>query len=381
VSGESLEVCFVGDDAHPPWNHAGSILTKRIIECLSPKVNCTLITTLSPEEAKSLKTDWKTITTTPSGRRALDAVNLGRLTNQCSADIVHLVGTNALVFSPVCKMLGARGTIVRQIFTPYDTRDGMVRPVRRLINNLFVGAYAFTTPWIGQWDRDLGPGMRKLIVRPPIDCELYHPSHSGRDDTDGVGSHEYSLLYMGPLWPSRFPSQNVLGALRLLIEKGFDVGLNVLTSARSSVVLCEEVLSLARRLGVEANLFLERRDLSETERVRAYNAADLVIFPYVGPEPEQLADPPFGILESMACGGIVLSTGVLSIPEVVNDGITGFLVEGTSQHEVYSGIVRALTSPDRERVGIQARERVIEDFSYPAIRQNLIDAYESLLAG
>ena len=148
-----------------------------------------------------------------------------------------------------------------------------------------------------------------------------------------------------------------------------------------SVVLCEEVLSLARRLGVEANLFLERRDLSETERVRAYNAADLVIFPYVGPEPEQLADPPFGILESMACGGIVLSTGVLSIPEVVNDGITGFLAEGTSQHEVYSGIVRALTSPDRERVGIQARERVIEDFSYPAIRQNLIDAYESLLAG
>ena len=375
-----MEVCFVGDDAHPPWNHAGSILTKRIIECLSPHVNCTLITTLSSEEAKRLKTDWKTITTSPSGRRALDAVNLGRLTNHSSADIVHLVGTNALVFSPVCKLLGTRGTIVRQIFTPYDAKDEMVRLVRRLINSLFVGAYAFTTPWIGRWDRDLGRGMRRMLVRPPIDCELYCPSYNGRDDSVGVGSHKYSLLYMGPLWPSRFPAQNVLGALRLLMKKGLDVGLNVLTSARSSVALCEEVLALAKSLGVDRNVFLERKDLSEIERVRAYNAADVMIFPYVGPDPEQLADPPFGILESMACGRVVLSTRVLSIPEVVSDGRTGFLIGNASPDEVYGGIVRALTSKDREFVGIRARERVVEDFSYPAVRRDLIEAYESLLA-
>ena len=373
-------MCFVGDDAHPPWNHAGSILTKRIIECLSPKVKCTLITTLSPQDARRLKTDWRTITTSPSGRRALDAVNLGLLTSHSSADFIHLVGTNALVFSPVCTLLGARGTIVRQIFTPYDTRDELVRPVRRLINNLFLGAYAFTTPWIGRWDKDLGPGMRRMIVRPPIDCELYRPSNGGRDVTNDGGRHEYNLLYMGPLWPSRFPAQNVLGAVRLLLEKGFDVGLRILTSARSSVSLCEEVLSLAKRLGIDGNLFLERRDLSETERVRAYNGADVIIFPYVGPEPEQLADPPFGILESMACGGVVLSTGVLSVPEVVNDGRTGFLVRNASRDKIYDGIVRALTSPDREQVRIKARERVVTDFSYPVVRQDLIEAYEYLLA-
>jgi len=185
---------------------------------------------------------------------------------------------------------------------------------------------------------------------------------------------------MGPLWPSRFPAQNVLGAVRLLLEKGFDVGLRILTSARSSVSLCEEVLSLAKRLGIDGNLFLERRDLSETERVRAYNGADVIIFPYVGPEPEQLADPPFGILESMACGGVVLSTGVLSVPEVVNDGRTGFLVRNASRDKIYDGIVRALTSPDREQVRIKARERVVTDFSYPVVRQDLIEAYEYLLA-
>jgi glycosyltransferase involved in cell wall biosynthesis len=185
---------------------------------------------------------------------------------------------------------------------------------------------------------------------------------------------------MGPLWPSRFPAQNVLGALGLLVKKGFDIGLNVLTSARSSAALCEEVISLAKRLGVDKNISLERKDLSETERVRAYNAADAIIFPYVGPEPEQLADPPFGILESMACGRVVLSTRVLSVPEVVNDGSTGFLIESASTNDIYHGIIRALTLPDTQDVGSRARERIVGHFNYPAARQSLLKAYASLSA-
>jgi glycosyltransferase involved in cell wall biosynthesis len=310
----------------------------------------------------------------------LDAAKLGILADRCEADIIHVIGTNALVFSPVCKLLGAGGAIVRQIFTPHERKDGMVRPLRWFVNNLFVGAYAFTTPWIGGWDKDLGSGMRKILVRPPIDCELYRPTNTADNTVANGGSHEYSLLYMGPLWPSRFPAQNVLRALRLLVGKGFDIGLNILTSARSSVGLCENVLALAKRLGVDGNMTLERKNLSEIERVRAYNEVDAVIFPYVGPEPEQLADPPFGILESMACGRVVLSTRVLSVPEVVSDGSTGFLIESASLNDLYGGILRVLSSHDREDVGIRARDWIIRRFSYPTVRNDLFEAYESLLA-
>ena len=375
-----MEVCFVGDDARPPWNHASSALTKRMMECLSPRVNCTLVTTLSEEEPRHLNTSWYTIATRPSGRRALDAAKLGILADRCSADIIHVIGTNALVFSPVCKLMGAHGAIVRQIFTPYDAKDRMVRPMRWLINNLFVGSYAFTTPWIGAWERDIGSGMRRFLVRPPVNCELYRPSKREPDDTPAGSSHEYRLLYIGPLWPSRFPAQNVLGALRLLLAKGLDVGLNVLTSTRSSVALGEEVLARSKRLGVDRNVVLERKDVSEVERVRAYNAADAVIFPYVGPEPEQLADPPFAILESMACGRIVISTRVLSVPEVVNDGSSGFLIGSASSSDICDGVNRALTYPDRDNVGFRARERVLEHFSYPTVSRGLLKAYESLLA-
>jgi len=342
-------------------------------------VNCTLFTVTSSEEAGHLKTSWSTIATRPSGTRVVDAAKLGILTKRSSADIIHVVGTNAIVFSPVCKLLGAQGEIVRQIFTPYDTKDRIVRPVRWLINRLFVGAYAFTTPWIGRWSRNLGSGMPRFLIRPPIDCELYRPT-SRQDDSHGNGSHEYSLLYMGPLWPSRFPARNVLGALRQLLATGFDAELRILTSARSSVTLCEEVATLSKHLDLEKNLILQRKDLSEVERVKAYNAADVTIFPYVGPEPEQLADPPFGILESMACGRIVVSTCVLSVPEIVKDESTGFLTRSASQDDVYNGVVRALTHPDRSAVSFRAREMMVEKFSYPVVRHHLLETYESVLA-
>ena len=76
--------------------------------------------------------------------------------------------------------------------------------------------------------------------------------------------------------------------------------------------------SLARSLGIENNLVVRRVDLTESERVEAYNSSDVVIFPFVGPVPEKLADPPFGVLEAMACERTVLGTRVLSIPEVID---------------------------------------------------------------
>ena len=375
-----MKIGFVAAHAHPPWNNAESILTRRIIECLSPSADCTLITTQYREEAGHIKPRWNTLATRPSGVSTIDAIRLGMRASEDSYDVIHIVGASVIVFSPVYKLLGANGAIVRQIFSPHDLNDGLVRPIRWLVNNLFVGAYAFTSPWNGPWERDLGYGMRKFLLRPPIDCELYRPIIAQRGGGVYAGSHDYTILYMGPLWPSRFPAQNVLEAIRLLLKKGFDVGLEILTSTRSSALLGEEVLTLGKRLGVDRNIVLERRDLSEMERVSAYNSADAVIFPYVGPEPEQLADPPFAILEAMGCGRTVISTGVLSVPEVVSDGVNGFLIESASSKDICDGIIRALTSPDKDNVGIRARERVLKHFSYPVVRERLIETYESLMA-
>ena len=99
----TFRVCFVGDDAHPPWNHASSILTKRLIECLSPKAECSLATASSKvnwnHEPAGLK---QLLLARTSGSQSIDAVRLSVAARGSGggADVFHLVGTNALLFAP-----------------------------------------------------------------------------------------------------------------------------------------------------------------------------------------------------------------------------------------------------------------------------------------
>jgi len=147
----TFRVCFVGDDAHPPWNHASSILTKRLIECLSPKAECSLATASSKvnwnHEPSGLK---QLLLARTSGSQSIDAVRLSVAARSGGGgvDVFHLVGTNALIFSPTSKLLGTKGRIVRHIFTPYDAKDRTVGPFRRVANRFFIDSYAFTTPRI-----------------------------------------------------------------------------------------------------------------------------------------------------------------------------------------------------------------------------------------
>ena len=306
-------------------------------------------------------------------------MRLSITTSSVSPDIIHLIGTNALAFSPLSKLLRAGGRIVRHIFTSYDRSDQAVRPVRWLANTLFIDSYAFTTPRIGQWAQERSPRTRRFLIRPPINCELYRPLDS---QTSGSlpGRREKTILYIGPLWGSRFPAIRVLKGIKHLANKGVDAHLLILTSAiRTSAMDSEMLLTIARSLGLDSRLTIRRVDLSEQERVTAYNAADVVIFPYVGPVPERLADPPFGILEAMACGRMVLATDVLSISEIVRNEETGFVIDDCTSEEIAAGLYRALTTPYERAIGRNARERILADFSYSKVRESLMSSYSSLL--
>ena len=373
-----IKVCFVGDDVRPPWNHASSILTKRLIECLSPEIECSLATVSADTTGnRGLAGVEKVMIAKGTGSQSRDAMKLSFLARGEPADILHVVGTNALVFSPLSRVLGQRGRIVRHMFTPYDSKDRIIRPARWIANK-FIDGYAFTTPWIGHWGKELS-SERRFLLRPPINCDQYRPA-DGFESNIGADGKNHTLLYMGPLLPSRFPYKVVLKALQSLKSRGIDARLVVLTSAsRSTDEQCEKVLDYSRNVSVEDSLVLKRVDLSEDERIRWYNSAEVVIFPYVGPQPEKLADPPFGILEAMSCGRVVLASAVLSVPEVVEDAVTGFLVSTMTSEELEAGFIRALESSDREKIARKARANILEKFDYGRIREEASNVYSSIL--
>jgi starch synthase len=86
-------------------------------------------------------------------------------------------------------------------------------------------------------------------------------------------------------------------------------------------------------------------------------------------------------LEAMACGTPVVASRVGGIPEVVDDGVTGVLVDlGDDFEERFATEVSALLSdPTRATaMGAAGRERAVAEFGWDAIAARTVEVYRSV---
>jgi N-acetyl-alpha-D-glucosaminyl L-malate synthase BshA len=115
----------------------------------------------------------------------------------------------------------------------------------------------------------------------------------------------------------------------------------------------------ARRLGVEnRTVFLGKQDTV----AELLGCADLFLLPS---ESES-----FGVaaLEAMASGGAVVATRVGGLPEVVVEGVTGYLAPVGATEEMAHAAVRVLRDPVRAReMGRAAREVATHRFGVDVV--------------
>lgn len=120
---------------------------------------------------------------------------------------------------------------------------------------------------------------------------------------------------------------------------------------------------LAADLGVaEAVQFRDAPD--ETELVDCYQQCDLFVMPnrQIGWDVEG-----FGIvlLEAQACGKPVIAGRSGGTSDAVEDGVTGYLVNGESTDDVAAAVIRLLDDPDAAaRMGRNGRERAVARFDW-----------------
>jgi colanic acid/amylovoran biosynthesis glycosyltransferase len=88
------------------------------------------------------------------------------------------------------------------------------------------------------------------------------------------------------------------------------------------------------------------------------------------------------LLEAMAAGLPVVSTRVMGVPEVVEDGATGLLVSPGRVDELADALERLAASPDLcERMGRHGRVRVDTEFALDAATTRLIELFETTVPG
>jgi glycosyltransferase involved in cell wall biosynthesis len=126
-----------------------------------------------------------------------------------------------------------------------------------------------------------------------------------------------------------------------------------------------------------------RQRCDDAALVDAYRRALCIVLPSVyrtmyGEEsnvPELLGQT---LLEGMACGIPAICTNVASMPEVVQDQVTGFVVPPNDPASLQKKILWLRDHPDEVRsMGDAGRRRVLEKFTWPAVVRRCLAIYRA----
>ena len=209
----------------------------------------------------------------------------------------------------------------------------------------------------------------------------------------GHQNQPWSHVIMGGVDAEKFSparssaiSEKVLFVGRLLPHKGVDDLIDAMPASLPLEIIgppCNggflgdlKQLALGKRVTF-------RHHCSDEELIEAYRACICIVLPSVyrtryGEEsavPELLGQT---LLEGMACGRPAVCTDVASLPEVVENGVTGFVVPPNSPLSLRDKIVWLRDHPDAATaMGWAGRRRILERFAWPVVVQRCLDAYFS----
>jgi glycosyltransferase involved in cell wall biosynthesis len=178
------------------------------------------------------------------------------------------------------------------------------------------------------------------------------------------------VLFLGNLIPGKGYGE-LIRAAEMLVDAGVDVEL-VLAGG-----------GMAERT--------RQQTLAETtirDRIRFTGPVDVAEKTVLLGEADVLALPsyyeneahPLVVLEAMAAGLPVVSTRYVAIPEMVNDGVTGLLVEPRDISGLAAALRRLAGDPTlRRRMGDAGRARFLEEFTVPRWVERMSQVFD--LAG
>lgn len=308
------------------------------------------------------------------------AVKVSLDLRRTGCDIVHV--QNLSQFVPIIRALNPAIGIVLHMHCEWLTQldPGMIR--RRLEKtDSVVGCSEYVTEKIRRRFPDLADRCRTIYNG--VDVRS-HGTRTGRKD--GAARR---ILFVGRISPDK-GLHVLLEAFRKVVQEHPAAQLDIVGPQAAPPVASvfrladdPKVSALVSFCGRDYLTCLKEQVASQgLERVSfsgavphsaladRYAAADV----YVQPSFTETFGVP--IAEAMAAGVPAIGTRVGGIPEVIEDGTTGWLVERGDARALADAILRLLGDNDlRRSMGISARRRAVNLFSWERIVQDLRSLY------
>ena len=279
--------------------------------------------------------------------------------------------------------------------TPHIVSAHSLEPLRPWKAEQLGGGYALSS-WAEKTAYEaaaaiiaVSDGMRADVIAayPDIDPKKIVTIRNGVDTTKFAPNNddrvlkEFGITGRYAMFVGRITRQKGLAhLLRAWKNVPAEYGLVLAAGSPDEETIGNEVAALIAELqSTRKNVWWIKEMLPHDKLTAALTHADLFLCPSIY--------EPLGIvnLEAMGCQTAVLASRVGGIPEVVNHGVTGQLVDYTEDHAKFeSDLAAAATSlmgqPDLlTQYGQAGRARAMQEFGWDAVAAQTVQLYKSVI--
>ena len=312
-------------------------------------------------------------------RDALSILRLARLIREQRPRILHTHTAKAGTVGRLAALLAGdarpevvvhtfHGHVLRGYFGPL--KSGAFRLLERLLARVTTRLIA-VSPQVRDDLVALGvaPAEKFSVVRLGIELgERLETAEGGAEARArlGIGADRFVVGWVGRMTGVK-RTDDVLEALRLLREREVDAVLLMVGDGPDR----EHVEQRASELGIVRHcLFLGyQEDVSGW-----YRAFDAMILPSAN------EGTPVVAIEGLAAGRPVVATSVGGVPDVVREGVDGFLVPMGDTEALAERLARLANDPElRARMGAAGRESVPSRYAVERLVADVDELYRSLL--
>ncbi len=326
------------------------------------------------EKAKEIAISTLPITISNSLRwETLLAVR--RLLHQNNFDILHTHGGTAGFWGRVAGVLnGSPRVRIHTYHGLHYLSEAHSAPNTFHLADRF--ALPFTTKVVCVCQSDLRKGLAANVVTEGKGVVIYNGIETDRFGSNGkrhelrsaLGAKEDDIVVgnIGRLHNQKGQSV-LLDAFRIVVEHHPDAHLWLIGEGE----LRDELEKLARELDIEGQVSLlgARTDIPEL-----LSAMDIFVLSSLW------EGQPIVLLEAMVSGKPVVATNVDGIPEIIENGKSGLLVEPANVDVLASAIERLIVNSElRKQIAINGKNRITEEFTAQRMAERVAELYRSCL--
>jgi glycosyltransferase involved in cell wall biosynthesis len=217
------------------------------------------------------------------------------------------------------------------------------------------------------------PESKIRVIHNGVDTKKFQPTQDKRKIKSELGFNPDDLLILsvGRLY-ARKGLFTLIDSMSPIMKRFKNAKFVVSGKGQSDEM--HKLISHAEKVGVKDNLIFTGY-YPDKKLPKLYQAADVFAFSTF------YEHHPFAVLEALASGLPVVTTWVGGIPETIESGKNGFLVEPFNVKQFSDRILFLLEHPDEAaEMGQQARKTIVDQYDWRIVVKDAMEVYDEVLS-